>query len=325
MRHGCTCSFNNVEAVDALLLHGFPKEAVDSLGRTPLHAAAWCGSVECVKYLLDRSCNINSTYDLNSQNFVLLLVENDLYRTNSAKEIHSRRGVSIAKLSKTQIEYIYKVSRVPLIDHSTRHRIGTVSVGGDHLVYASDSDDFTPFHCAIQGKNYILTNLFLERGARLDVVQGDGANFLHIAARWSSAKVMNVLKSAQNSRIDIRTTDNEGATPLSRLREQIKPVLEGMPVCVSKPGVEEVKAFESLLRDIRDRAIAIGNERLEAIISKLREEDFDTIRRELQMLREEKKMAKIDWKVESFRVVELQIRIWLNRRSKHWKISWMHR
>ncbi|KAI1401333.1 hypothetical protein F4819DRAFT_458730 [Hypoxylon fuscum] len=136
---------------------------------------------------------------------------------------------------------------------------------------------------------------------------------------------MNVLKSAQNSRIDIRTTDNEGATPLSRLREQIKPVLEGMPVCVSKPGVEEVKAFESLLRDIRDRAIAIGNERLEAIISKLREEDFDTIRRELQMLREEKKMAKIDWKVESFRVVELQIRIWLNRRSKHWKISWMHR
>ncbi|KAI1377590.1 hypothetical protein F4677DRAFT_41693 [Hypoxylon crocopeplum] len=121
------CDFNNVEAVQTLLDHGFSTDAKDSFGRTPLHIAAQSGSIECAGLLLDKGCDIDATGDADEEASICSLAKRGLYHAYTIIENLQRRGEPLLNIS-----FIYSL-RSSHVGASEMQRAVTLLAGGQYL------------------------------------------------------------------------------------------------------------------------------------------------------------------------------------------------
>ena len=66
----------SVQVVRLLLDHGWDKEARDHCGSRPLHQAAMCGHVDVIRLLAERGADINCQDDTDPDHFKELLCDN---------------------------------------------------------------------------------------------------------------------------------------------------------------------------------------------------------------------------------------------------------
>ncbi|KAK7756215.1 hypothetical protein SLS62_001808 [Diatrype stigma] len=152
----------------------------------------------------------------------------------------------------------------------------------------------------------LMTSTLIKLGAKLNGADLSGANILHIAAVLPRTEILQVLTKAEIDGIDIRSSVR-GATPLSYFWYHLMSQSTASPYW-ARPGEEEIKAFEALLQDVRDRVIKIELDKLQAIIAMIKEGKILEAREELCQVMQVKTNARIEREAETFRVIELQVK-----------------
>lgn len=183
-----------------------------------------------------------------------------------------------------------------------------------------------PLVLAIMEHNVSLISFLQKAGVGIDVVDDQGWNFLHWIADVGDSWSCQLTEKLELDCIDIRTTTNIGNTPLMLYRDCVHNYYDAATLGAMRrlmlvdpsdmfhdnPGeaaASKSAAFERLLRSIRDRMLIQEIKKLEAILSKIRAQALSSVRDELRRLAEGKVKAKIDHEAETFRAVELYIRM----------------
>ncbi|KAI1504593.1 ankyrin repeat-containing domain protein [Biscogniauxia marginata] len=304
------CESNAVDTANLLLHHGAQIDARNLFQYTPLHHSIMRGANECARVLLDRGADVNA---VDARGCSPLLVAAGYSRREGNDVLMSLLSAgacirAMDNVNRTILHHLV-INETAILD--TDHWRETLKVvldaGGDRLLEARDKRGTTPLLVAVTNRNHNAVRVLLDAGARTDV-NIRGSNLLHLVAQWGTAEVMEVLREAEISDIDIRTTNQHLYTPLRWFRCQLKRDPDYASLRRKRPGEQETKAFEELLRDVRDRVILIEVKKLEGIISKLEIREFALAKEELVQLTEAKLKAKIRWEAETFRAIELDVR-----------------
>ncbi|KAI5926288.1 ankyrin repeat-containing domain protein [Camillea tinctor] len=279
----------------------------------PLHVSVKRNSIECTQLLLYRGADINALggYGVRPLHYAVRKrpkANGDIFK------FLIDAGASIETRSKTQKTVLHHFSCQETAAFGIdvlRERLKLIlDVGDCGLLEARDDCGRTPILEAIQSKNHIALRVLLEAGAQTNIVDFNGFNILETAANWGTVEVLEVLKEAQITGVDSRTTGANGdrMSPVDRFAWQLAlhPLYHNGKS--AGPDIRCVKAFEELLRDIRDRAISTEIMKLEDIISKIKAGDLVPVKEELVQLTESKLEARINWEAETFRAVELDVR-----------------
>jgi ankyrin repeat protein len=238
---------NDLAGVNALLAGGSDVNAKDERGVTPLMYAAWVGSADAMKLLLDRGADPNATsgagstalmFSVTEMAKVRLLIERGADvkkatprgRTALVLAALSDRSADIVKLlvaSGADVKAVDAFKVTALTAAAVGNDLDTIRVLVDAGLDVNATDFFgaTPLMYSAGHGNLEAVRLFLAKGANVNVVSNDGSfqkvkagtialgNFtaLHNAAPYGSATLVNVLLDA-GANVNVR--DVRGMTPL---------------------------------------------------------------------------------------------------------------
>ncbi|KAI0449491.1 hypothetical protein F5B21DRAFT_46870 [Xylaria acuta] len=278
-----------------LVRRGYPLNTSDKYGWTPLLSTIWHISKDGVEVIRFATTLLLRGADAGVQN---------VYNNNVWHLIHD------AKSNRGDLWELYEL---------------LFKAGGARLINAKTSNGLTPLSLAIVAHNVPLISFLQKVGVAVDVVNNNGLNLLHIIALLGDSRSCQLMEELEIGCIDIRTTSNYGDTPLESYRFFVNyyhkisdgvmsgsRLLSWLNVYRDKPGQWEVfksTAFERLLRSIRDRMLIQEINELEAIISKIQGLDLSSARDELRRSTEGKVKAKIHHEAETFRAIELDVRM----------------
>ncbi|RWA06566.1 hypothetical protein EKO27_g8539 [Xylaria grammica] len=324
------CITDNVELVKYLLTIGALIDITDDGGRTPLHRAVAQSAWSSAELLVNEGCQVN-IFD-NYGDTPLLAAAGKIGKNASgairfAKFLLSRGADAGAK--KTSGSTVWH--NISFTNSSHRDDLWELyemlfAAGGARVIDQADMWGKTPLIQALLDKDALLISFLRKVGARCDGIDQDGWNLLHFVGDLGDSECCQLSEGLEISCIDIRTTDDDGYTPLESWRE-VRNYYDGasdIPSIYSRglnwrnvthdnPGEEIVSqeksiAFERLLRSIRDRMLIREIEELEAIISKIHAMDLASAKEMLKVIAEGKVKAKIDHEAETFRAIGLDVR-----------------
>ncbi|KAI1632764.1 ankyrin repeat-containing domain protein [Biscogniauxia mediterranea] len=307
------CRYAATGTASLLIRHGAHPDTRGACGDTPLHVSMSAGTLECTQLLLDKGADAKV---LDSLGASLLhwaarsrsSERNDIIRSLLAAGV----PIETTDIMKSTMLHRFAGSTTGVRDVGlSRERLKLIlDAGGGGLLEARDRWGKTPLLTAISNRNHNALYALLEAGAQVNTADDYGFNPLHYAAEWGTVKVMEVLKEVRVTDLDIRTTNltRYAATPLRWFRWQLRRDPDFVSPRWERPGDQETKAFEELLRDVRDRAISIEIAKLEGIISKIETGELVPAKEELVRLTEAKWKARIDWEAETFRAIGLDVR-----------------
>merc|ERR1712038_1844219 len=163
---------------------------------TPLHAAATCGHLHLVKFLIDAGAELlsvnadgNMPYDLCEDDTTLSYIENEM----------ARRGVTQELIDDTRSQ----TERRMLSD-----LVAWQATGGD--METRDHSGATPLHIASANGYLSVVEFLLDHHASTEVVDDDLWQPLHAAACWGHLEVVEML--AQNG-ANVNAKTRNGETP----------------------------------------------------------------------------------------------------------------
>ncbi|ODM97851.1 Protein phosphatase 1 regulatory inhibitor subunit 16B [Orchesella cincta] len=188
------CIDDNEEMMKILLDYGANVNAEDSEKWTPLHAAATCGHLHLVQYLIAKGANLlavnaegNMPYDICDDETTLDYIESEMAKRGVTQELIEE----IRALPETRM--LQEVQRI----HAQ---------GGDLEV--RDADGATPLHIASANGYYRVAEFLLDNHVATDVQDKDFWQPIHAAACWGHLDVLELL--VQNGAdLDARTKNNE--------------------------------------------------------------------------------------------------------------------
>ena len=193
--HQC-CIDDSEEMMKVLVEFGADVNAADSEQWTPLHAAATCGHLHLVKFLIDNGANLlavngdgNMPYDICEDETTLSYIENEM----------ARRGVTQELIDTTRA----KTENIMLSD-----LMKLAQVHGD-LEYR-DGQGATPLHIAAANGYLSVLEFLLDHHCSTEVFDSDRWQPLHAAACWGHLEAVEVL--SQNG-ADISAVTRSGETP----------------------------------------------------------------------------------------------------------------
>lgn len=299
------CRYGYTKVVEILLGQGSNKDAQDNIQRTPLLHSIGCHSLDCAHLLLDYGCSVNMEIPWDESLFHILMNEDP--DTNLLQRL-LEKGLSFSITEPTRDTVLHMIAGLPL-DFGMECKVLRVisHFGGYSLMETKNRSGETPLLKAIIIQNSGMTKLYITAGADINAKTYRGSNGLHCAAQFPNKRVIKVLTETGIDRTDIRTKDGAGHTPLSDFWYQLIRESNSWSDWV-RPGAEEVKAFEALLRNVRDRVIKIELGKLHTIITMIKEGKSLQAREELRQLAQVKTDARIEWEAETFRTIELQIK-----------------
>ncbi|KAI0855684.1 ankyrin repeat-containing domain protein [Xylaria cubensis] len=322
------CLTDNAELVQYILDLGIPFNLSDKEGSTSLHIAINYSAWRSARLLVSQGHPVN-VRDIRSFTPLILTLQQI-----------ATHGIEAIRLAKNLLLQGADASVLALKNTSVWHAIEPAKyhrdlwelyemlyeAGGARLVNSINQIGLTPLVIAIVEHDVPLTSFLQKVGADVDVMDNSGWNFLHWIATIGDSRSCQLMDELKISCIDIRTTTNDGFTPLGIVRwythfYHMTPDDMGLAGLLSwqnmyqdKPGKDQVSqekavAFERLLRSIRDRMLNQEIKELEAIISNIHARNLMLARDKLGRLAEGKVKAKINHEAETFRAIELDVRM----------------
>ncbi len=178
-----------------LLDHGGNPNATDTEKWTPLHAAATCGHLHLVKFLIDHDADLlavnadgNMPYDLCEDDTTLSYIENEM----------AKRGVTQELIDDTRALTERKMLR------------DLQNAGGDALEGRDGNSGATPLHVAAANGYLTVVEYLLDNHVSTESVDNDLWQPIHAAACWGHLEVVEML--AQNG-ANINAKTKNGETP----------------------------------------------------------------------------------------------------------------
>ncbi|TGJ76152.1 hypothetical protein E0Z10_g10917 [Xylaria hypoxylon] len=325
------CLVDDVELVKHLLSIGALVEMANAEGDTPLHVAVKSGAWSSAELLVNKGCQVNVKNNLGRTPLLLALGK----AADAPNEVIRFSKSLLSRGADVRVETNDKLWWHEIFRHSGSHREDLselyeilFAAGGAHVIDLFDYGELTPLIDAVLAKDVPLISFLEKVGARCDVVSNSGWNLLHWVSDYGDSQCCQLAEGLEISCIDIRTTDNDGFTPLKSFRwvvnryrycgasdfhERSKWGLSWRNVHQDNPGEELVSpeksiAFEHLLRSIRDRMLVQEIEELEVVISKIHALDLSSARGMLKAVAAAKVKAKIYHEAETFRAIDLDVR-----------------
>jgi len=193
--HQC-CIDDSEEMMKVLVEFGANVNAADSEQWTPLHAAATCGHLHLVKFLIEKEASLlavngdgNMPYDICEDETTLSFIENEMAKRGVTQElIDETRGRTEAKML------------ADLAQLAAEH--------GD--LEFRDKHRATPLHIAAANGYLSVLEFLLDNHCSTEVSDLDLWQPLHAAACWGHLEAVEIL--AQNG-ADISAVTRSGETP----------------------------------------------------------------------------------------------------------------
>eukprot|EP00095_Tigriopus_kingsejongensis_P000315 maker-scaffold292_size219010-snap-gene-0.26 protein:Tk00315 transcript:maker-scaffold292_size219010-snap-gene-0.26-mRNA-1 annotation:"protein phosphatase 1 regulatory subunit 16a" len=192
-RNDC-CIDDSEEMMKVLLDYQGNPNATDTEKWTPLHAAATCGHLHLVKFLIDHGADLlavnadgNMPYDLCEDETTLSYIENEM----------AKRGVTQELIDGTRGE-------------TERRMLCDIEEAGEDFLEVRDHLGATPLHVASANGYLHVVEFLLDHHVSTEVVDGDLWQPIHAAACWGHLEVVELL--AQNGANIMAKTKN-GETP----------------------------------------------------------------------------------------------------------------
>ncbi|XP_012283633.1 protein phosphatase 1 regulatory subunit 16A isoform X2 [Orussus abietinus] len=193
--HQC-CIDDNEEMMKLLVEFGADVNAEDSEKWTPLHAAATCGHLHLVRYLIARGANLlavnadgNMPYDICDDEKTLDCIEGEMARRGVTQELIDETRAS------TEVQMLRDLQKM-------------ASVGED-LEY-KDHQGATPLHIAAANGYLRVVEFLLDQHVSIDVEDNDKWQPVHAAACWGHLEVLELL--VQNG-ADLNAKNKHDETP----------------------------------------------------------------------------------------------------------------
>lgn len=300
-----SCVYERFEDMMYLIENGADPNTKDFEGLSPLHVAASNSLEPYVHALVDAGSDLNSrdSYDCTP---LFLCLGNEAPHIAVTKYL-LENGASVHSLNKLGDSIFHRMSIYAKGRLNTEQIFSQLmGAGANSVIDVADCDGNVPVNIAIMYNNVCMIRLLLSAGARIDIPNNNGNNVLHQAAHLGTLDTLQTLRDAQIEGIDIRATNNYGFTPIKSFWHSVNVESPGSSFRV--PSEEETKAFEELMRDIRDRGILNECASLEALVTRLRDGCASEAQESLEDLSGKKRRAKIYEEAETFRAIALDIR-----------------
>ncbi|KAI0478353.1 ankyrin repeat-containing domain protein [Xylaria cf. heliscus] len=326
------CIVDNAELVNYVLDLGVPFNLTNRDGETPLHTAIRYRAWRSARLLVKRGHSVNVSDIYGYTPLLSAIYSAATYGTEAICFVKTLvlRGAdaNVQNIDKGNVWHLISGLKAAIEDLWELYEM-LFEAGGSQLINSGNSGGVTPLMKAIIENNMPLISFLRKVDARVDFIDVLGENLLHLVAYRGDSLSCRLVEELEIGCIDIRTTDDYGNTPAQRYRWGAKAypeiwldllapghnwALDPFKPYQDKPGEDTISqaksiAFEHLLRSIRDRMLTEEIKELEAIISKIQSVDLSSARDELRKLAEGKVKAKIDHEAETFRAIELDVRM----------------
>ncbi|EON98601.1 putative ankyrin repeat protein [Phaeoacremonium minimum UCRPA7] len=270
------CIVGDSVAVKLLIDARLPLNACDCYGRTPLIVALYNGQYFCAQLLLDTKCNIR-VVDKDGYNALWFVMKEDITPTfELLKHIITEdpKGVAATQdiLGRTPLHWLSKVYGPTEL----AEQLVTLLLQAGATLEPLDSDGITPLIHAINEDNALAVRLLLHAGANpnppLDTK--NGANILHKAATWAKLDVLDALTDAYILGVDVDEQDRDGDSPLVCWRWRRYGDEDCLLIGMTRPTAQENRAFEALLRGVRDRTFQADIDLCIEVLQAAKGEDY---------------------------------------------------
>lgn len=250
--HQC-CIDDSEEMMKLLLEFGANVNAKDSEQWTPLHAAATCGHIHIVKYLIVKGADLlavnadgNMPYDICDDDSTLDYIENEMAKKGITQEMidHTRAATEILMLNDLK-SLVAKGESVDSMNHAGA----------------------SPLHIASANGYLSVLEFLLDQHVTIDVCDDDQWQPIHAAACWGHPDAIEMLVQAG---ADINAKTKNGETPYDisediEVRERIMQLKYEME---TKKGSQNNRLRRSHSQNTRSQSIRRTSIREKAQISR---------------------------------------------------------
>ncbi|RWS03465.1 protein phosphatase 1 regulatory subunit 16A-like protein [Dinothrombium tinctorium] len=193
--HQC-CIDDSEEMMKLLIDFGANVNAKDSEQWTPLHAAATCGHLHLVKYLISKEADLlavnadgNMPYDICEDEATLDYIESEM----------AKKGITQEMIDETRAA----------VENEMLQDLKILEERGDDLEFR-DAQGATPLHIAAANGYLSVVEFLLDHHVSTDVVDNDLWQPIHAAACWGHPDVVEMLVQAG---ADLNAKTKNGETP----------------------------------------------------------------------------------------------------------------
>uniref|UniRef100_A0A2L2YPW7 Protein phosphatase 1 regulatory inhibitor subunit 16B n=1 Tax=Parasteatoda tepidariorum TaxID=114398 RepID=A0A2L2YPW7_PARTP len=193
--HQC-CIDDSEEMLRLLLEFGANENAKDSEQWTPLHAAATCGHLHIVKYLITKGADLlavnadgNMPYDICDDDSTLDYIENEMAKKGITQEMIDQTRAATENRMLEDIKYL---------------------VSQEESLNAKDKNGASFLHIAAANGYLSAMEFLLENHATIDICDDDQWQPIHAAACWGHPDAIEMLVQAG---ADINAKTKNGETP----------------------------------------------------------------------------------------------------------------
>ncbi|KAL2766810.1 transient receptor potential cation channel subfamily A member 1 [Daubentonia madagascariensis] len=207
--------------------HGYSREShinfVNNGKASPLHLAVQSGDLEMIKMCLDNGAHIDL---METGRCMALHFAATQGATEIVKLMISSYSGSTDIINAVDGNHETLLHRASLFDH---HELADylISVGAD--INSIDSEGRSPLILATASASWNIVNLLLSKGARVDIKDHFGRNFLHLTVQqpYGLKNLRPEFMQMQHIKELVMDEDNDGCTPLHYACR------EGVPVSVN--------------------------------------------------------------------------------------------
>ena len=235
--HQC-CIDDSEEMMKVLVEFGADVNAADSEQWTPLHAAATCGHLHLVKFLIEKNASLlavngdgNMPYDICEDETTLSFIENEMAKRGVTQDLIDETR------SRTENKMFSDLMQLP---------------GQQGDLESRDRHGATPLHIAAANGYLTVLEFLLDNHCSTEVVDLDLWQPLHAAACWGHLEAVEIL--AQNG-ADISAVTRSGETPFDitedpEIKERLVELAE-QRLRLAEPRVKRGRSSSTRTHSIR--------------------------------------------------------------------------